>query len=121
MHTDRVASLLSKHPRLSFEARHLDCGPGWMALIEELLSEIDELLTDEMARTVQANGLEAVHGRLDVQLTWDATNPRLEVIEEMVAAIWRRSEFVCELCGAPARNGLCVVCRETRSATGLDT
>lgn len=110
IHPDVIAALAKAHPRLGVDIRNPQCGPGWLELVDELLTEIDRLADSDQAKNIWVVGLAPYKGGLTVTMFWDMLDPDLAVLQDMQKAIWRRSRLICELCGVQSLDGVCSDC-----------
>jgi len=112
MHHDIIRALARKHPLLSFAVPSgLYCGLGWMGLVDELMEDLGDIYTHP---SICVRSIRGDRGTLEVQATWDTSDPCLLAVPHMLAAIARRSRLTCQLCGGQASAitpGLCSCCR----------
>lgn len=112
MHQDIIRALARKHPLLNFAVPSgLYCGLGWMGLVDELMEDLGDIYTQP---SICIRSIRGDSGALEVQATWDTSDPNMLAVPHMLAAISRRSSLTCQICGGTASTftpGLCSCCR----------
>jgi hypothetical protein len=112
MHQDIIRALARKHPLLNFAVPSgLYCGLGWIGLVDELMDDLGSIHTHP---SICIRSIRGDSGALEVQATWDTSDPNMLAVPHMLAAISRRSSLTCQICGGTASTltpGLCSCCR----------
>jgi len=78
---------------------YCECGDGWYQLIDDMLTEIQELCIMEWLKAPQIGQIKEKYGSLRVYM-----HNYCEDIEEVIARYERKSSSVCELCGKIGTN-----------------
>ena len=82
---------IARHVKITAEM--IECGDGWLYLVDELLAELPQGTVVERIADVD--------GRLQVTATGEP------VVTHMVSAAWRRSATICPRCGEARHSKNC--------------
>lgn len=112
---DALPELMQRYPRLfRGEGPVIPSGllPGWAGLVEQLLADIDGLLTDAQAQRFEVGQIKEKFGTLrfywKLQESGQASDDERLLRVRMMALVReaeRHSATVCERCGAPGTLG----------------
>lgn len=95
---DFLKELQCKYPGILVDTGSVECGPGWLSVLADLLQELDEHLNAIPAVEMQIRQIKEKFGELRVLYSGGD-----QACAEMVARAAARAQFTCDQCGQPGQ------------------